>query len=69
LRGIVFVNVHFHIYCIIIKSRNNTRVGNTGNTSCIIVAKIPGLVRGRMRSYNGVTFNIGLTCSCVGTTM
>jgi hypothetical protein len=69
LRGIVFVNVRFHINCIIIESRKDPRVGNTGNTSCIIVAKIPGLVRGRMRSYNVVTFNIGLTCGCVGNTM
>jgi hypothetical protein len=69
LRGIVFVNVRFHIYCIIIESRNDPRVGNTGNTSGIIVAKIPGLVRGRIRPSNVVTFNIGLTCGCVGTTI
>jgi hypothetical protein len=39
------------------------------NTSFIIVARIPGLVLGRMRPYNVVTSNEGLTCKCMGTTM
>jgi hypothetical protein len=61
LSGIDFVN------CIV--GSRNTRIGNTSNTSIIIiVGNVPWSGWGRMRTYDVVTSNIGLSCGYECTT-